>query len=430
MPEAAGIESALDLSGTFDAADTNVFFMSAALQYDKNNVSLVLTREFQQQNLSPRHNSLAAALNNLDAVSNENARTLLDELARLSSSEVDAAMEVLGGGSLAQGALASITNARSISSVVAQVRSALSGGSTFGLSLASFTGEEENSAQNGYFPQQAATDSETIYWMKGVVGWAQYEGAGTAADSNVYSHGLLAGVAQKWDDYNEFGVFAGYSGQSSSQGTDSTSSNNYNFGMHFKQPLWDGWMAASLSYSYQETESRRLVQIGALTSTATADYPGHAVSLGASVGRDLDFGALTLSPFIGGDVLWLRQEGYSETGAGAANLTVATNTDMLAHVEAGVGFKQSFDHGGWEFTPELKFSLRTELTDPVSSLNATLVGQSFTMTGAERERLSGQVEFGISAQNDNGLTIEVNYAGLYNGKFQDHTAGLRFAKSF
>lgn len=418
------------VTGTFDNASSTIFFMDAALAYEGNDIVLTLTREFQQENLNPRHNSLAAALNNLNAISSGDARDLLDELAGLSAAEVDRAMEVLGGGSLVQGALASITNARSISSVVSQVRSALAGGSTFGLALASFSPEEDTTSQNGFFPQASASDSETIYWMKGLVGWAQYQGAGSAFDSTVNTQGLLAGVAQKWDTYSEFGLFAGFSQQSSSQGNDSSSSDNYNFGFHFKQPLNDGWMAASVSYSYQETDSKRSVAIGAVNATATADYPGHAISLGATFGRDLSWDAATVTPFVGGDLLWLQQDGYTESGAGAANLTVATNTDTIAHIEAGAGIKHSYNQGAWEITPELKFSLRAELTDPVSSLNSTLAGQSFTMTGAERERLSGHVQIGVSAQNDDGLTVEVNYAGLYNEQFNDHTLGLRLAKSF
>ncbi|MCF6344475.1 MAG: autotransporter outer membrane beta-barrel domain-containing protein [Devosiaceae bacterium] len=134
-----------------------------------------------------------------------------------------------------------------------------------------------------------------------------------------------------------FGVSAGYSGSKFSTITAGATSkaDNFQVGVY---GMWGsaataeaGWgLSGALDYTYSMYETRRPINVGGLDLTAAADYGGYSIGgeFKARYGFESEiFGSNSIiSPFAGVNFLNSKNNAFSETGAGALNIS-ATEAD-------------------------------------------------------------------------------------------------------
>src|SRR5690606_24970129 len=101
-------------------------------------------------------------------------------------------------------------------------------------------------------------------------------------------------------------------------------------------------LAGSLAYAANNVSTERNIVFGGINRTAEADYWTHTVGLSGEAAYGFAIGhATTLSPLVTLDAGWSGHGGFTETGAGALDLT--GDSESWARFDTGFGIE--LQHG-------------------------------------------------------------------------------------
>ncbi len=432
------VDGATSISGTFDTVISSSVFFSTELTYGAADISLTATRNISGVAGNSIQTKAAKALEAGLQSGNANAHTLFNSLIPLSESDGRQALQDLGGASAANGTQTVMGGVNTISSVLRQAHHS-SGSGNVGASQSSALGYAPVKKTKNMDAAFDAVDNDTsestlirtALWAKALAGRGFYDGTGGSTGTTTTTGGLLAGVQFEPGDDTFFGAFTGYTATNSAQGTDSTDLGTVNFGVYGETGI-DAWtLSGAAHYGYQMFDSRRRVTVGGTANIAKGDYNGHAFSISGEVSRALlSSPELEFAPYAGLDMHHIKLDGYTETGAGAANLTVAGSDTTLVYGNVGARISRAFDFSGFKVRPELAAGWRRSLTNPSNDITASLAGQSLDIEGSKMSRDALAVGAGLEATYGSGIALEARYDGQIAGSFSDHQASLRLKIPF
>lgn len=194
--------------------------------------------------------------------------------------------------------------------------------------------------------------------------------------------------------------------------------------------MW--YVDAAISYSSNKYESKRYLNFGNINRVARGSYNGNDISGYLEGGYRMAAGSFTITPLV--SVLALRNytDGFTETGAGALNLDVNSNTtDSL---QSGLGVKLSR-----EFKPEKDFTLIPEagakwlheFGDTESNINARFIDApagSFVVSADSVDRDSAVLSLSLSGKKAEKINFFVGYDLGVNKDQVSHgfSGGLRY----
>lgn len=259
-----------------------------------------------------------------------------------------------------------------------------------------------------------------------------------AADANAAAldwwHGGLAGGYQVTGDNALAGLAFGYQRGSASVAARQSQTTLDSFMLGTYGALTDGAnaLAGALTLGTSRVSTHRTVTVGGLTNQAGAEYWTHSVGLSLEASHDLELGnGTTLSPLATLGLGWSGHGGFTETGAGALNLTAAARGAI--HLDAGIG---------------LGLSHVIETEDGALTLSARAAwehsftetpGQSMTFAGgttpfiiqgpsagSDRLRLGA----GLSFDANDGLMMGLNYDGSFSASERVHKANASIGVQF
>jgi outer membrane autotransporter protein len=264
----------------------------------------------------------------------------------------------------------------------------------------------------------------------GIVG--NLDGDGNSADLDYKLAGTTLGLDYRVSERWIAGLAAGYAYTTFDLNERKTSSKANNaqaalYGGYFDPRFYVG---ASARYSYGSNESERRITIGTLDRVASGDFDSHdfgaRVEAGSNVVR---FGTATLQPLAAFDWSQLGQDGFSETGAGALDLDVdsETTTSLLLSVGARV-------HGRFEIddetsmVPELRAMWLHEFgdTDRIvrGRLDGAVTGGDFRVRGAESPRDSALLGLGWSATIGDAVRVFADYDAIVDSRRLEHNFAI------
>lgn len=183
------------------------------------------------------------------------------------------------------------------------------------------------------------------------------------------------------------------------------------------------------AYIHGKFDASRSIAVATLTRSADANFSGNMWKLIGTVGYNADMGGVTLRPFVGVDISDGKVKGFTETGAGALNLTVARidakRTDLIA----------GFDLGAKNTTgiaPYARAAYRYDLKDHSRDISAFFNGNpatGFTVAGISPGRSAVDVDAGLSFGISPGSSIFAGYEGTFRKDLRAHgvSAGFRIA---
>jgi outer membrane autotransporter protein len=183
---------------------------------------------------------------------------------------------------------------------------------------------------------------DSTLWLKPVGSWATQDTHESVAGFDAVSHGLIGGLDGKISDDTRIGVALAWmhsnvDGKSTSSGN-SADIDAYQailYGSHNLSAMPDTTLDWQADIGTNQNKGQRV--IGFMDRVATSDYDSLTAHLGAGLSRDFQVSEqTTLTPGIRADYTWIRDEGYTETGAGALNLKVKQHsTDELILLAEG-----------------------------------------------------------------------------------------------
>jgi len=183
------------------------------------------------------------------------------------------------------------------------------------------------------------------------------------------------------------------------------------------------------SYHMGKLSATKAITIGAYTRSATASAGEDLFKATGKVGFELKAGGVTIEPFVGIDFNKGKIKGFTESGAGAANLTVNSISADRTELLAGVSFTRSKGM----FRPYASATYRSKITGSGNTVTALMNAQAdtqFTVTGLAQSSSQVDANAGVNIVFDDAGALFIGYQGTYRTDYMAHGINLGIRLEF
>lgn len=157
---------------------------------------------------------------------------------------------------------------------------------------------------------------------------------------------------------------------------------------------------------------------GAINQVASATYASVAAEARARLGYTFGLGAASWTPFLDAQARFLHSDGYTETGAGALNRTVAADTILQAEIGPGIRAERTLlDAGGWQVKGAFDLAGRVVLGEYRPSTRSSIFGRTVDNPGVGLGRHVATVGAELAV---GGLGGRWDSAIRYEGRFRQN----------
>ena len=271
-------------------------------------------------------------------------------------------------------------------------------------------------------------------WVAGYGFGGNAQTDGNAAGGTYGSAGTIVALERPLDNEHLIGVFGAYSnlGLRLSGLPQSATANQGLFGGYFLRDVGSMYLLAAASAGFTGYRETRQMTFGDVNSTARGDYDGWSPSAYLEHGHRYQFGRTIVQPYGALQYIYVRQNAFTETGAGTLNQSVGgIDTNALRGL-LGSRFAQVWTtRGGAPILPELRAAWMHEFLEPNSTLNATFApvsGSSFAARGLNFGRDWAVLGTGLQYVMSRNVSLFANYDLLFNANqaWNAGSGGLQF----
>jgi len=435
------------ISGRFDgvegpAGDGTAAFIRASLRYEPDIAHLdIRTLPFDSPEVCTSANQCGVG-SGLERGTASGDRDLRDAAALLQAAGTRAgaqrALTALSGATHAGLGMLALGGFSPFAGMIEQRLAALRSGQmgpggvgTTAMAYASGTAGNPLAAMLMHLPAGPAA-SESSAWLRGYGLFGKLGGDANVAGGVYRGGGVIGGLDRQFTPSFLAGISFGYSnvdadfrGDAGKGGVKAYEGALY--GSHAGGPLrLDGM----LGYARLGFDSERGIAFGPLMRRPRAEYDGDRFSAALEAGYAIDLGWLRAEPLAGLRYTWLRQDDFSETGAGSIGLTTRSQSAQSLLGSLGLRLVESIDMHAGRLSIEARGRWQHEFLDDTIVLDASFIGApaaSFAVQGAPVARDSAVLGAGVALELDRKLTLFADYDVRLNSDLTAHaaTAGLR-----
>ena len=159
------------------------------------------------------------------------------------------------------------------------------------------------------------------------------------------------------------------------------------------------------------------------------------VSSHLQLGHAFERGAWYLRPLLDGGFTYVNTPGFSESGAGGANLMVKSRSETSWSLEPAleIGAEMKLT-GGPVLRPYIKAGLLHFFSGTTPKVSASFQGApagvgGFNISG-RTDRNFGDISLGAEIINLNGANIKIGYSGQFSQRSNSHGGMIKFALPF
>ena len=269
-------------------------------------------------------------------------------------------------------------------------------------------------------------------------GWTAGYGLGgnAASDGNAHGYtfstgGMAVGIDRRLDYATRFGLFYGNGFASTVlDGLADASTIHSNVGgLYLRHRRYDSYWTTIADLGHDDYVSRRNIAFGSINRTAESRHGGWQSTIYNELGHTFYVGPrLGLQPYTALQYIYIRQNGFTETGANSVNLDVSG--DDLDSLRTILGGRVIANPGGALFgCNELAF--RTHWTHELLDRTTGIIGADFAGVGTPAFAVRGVdlgrdwVTTGTDAvwKHGNHLQLRLSYEITYNARQAYHTGG-------
>ena len=278
-------------------------------------------------------------------------------------------------------------------------------------------------------PQPVYVDADKAdgpaLWSHGFGSWGTFDGDGNAADFKRDVGGLFVGADAPVFDNMRLGVVGGYSHSTVSvdDRNSSASSENFDLGV-YGGGQWDRLgVSFGANYTWHNIDTQRSVAFPGVVDSLSADYQARTAQVYGDVGYKLSLGGLNFEPFAGLAYVNLDRDGFQEKGGMAALSGQDSSTDAT-FTTLGVRLENTFKLGEIDVTTSGMVGWRHTF-DKVTptSTDAFAGGNPFTISGVPLAQDVAVFEAGVNAALNEQLSVGISYSGQFGDGLRDQ--GLR-----
>jgi len=246
------------------------------------------------------------------------------------------------------------------------------------------------------------------------------DSSGLALGWETDKSGDLLGLSVSYSDADVDGKSA------SASYTDTTAVQVSAYGTYGKTTDW------MVGYASGDNDTKRSVNFGDLSLTASGKYDSDIFM--AKVGHAFDSsqtGGWTITPKA--DLSWtnISNDGYTETGANAYNLVVASSSNDILTARGGAEFTQRTVDNGTVTIPHFNIMAGYDLNNDGGQTSSTFTGggSAFTTKGVEGENASFQLGFGVDHVSDD-TTVSFDLNNDLRENYNSLSGSLTFKAKF
>jgi outer membrane autotransporter protein len=236
-------------------------------------------------------------------------------------------------------------------------------------------------------------------WMKAFGGEASHDAKGGFAGSKDHVYGTMIGYDTTVNNWL-MGVALGYAKTNVNltdyRSGDGADVQTYQATGYFGRSFGSWYLNGMFTYAMQDYETVRNTHTN--FGVAQGDFNGDLYGLRVIAGMPISFReTLTLTPYAGLEVNYIKQDAYTETGAGVLSLNV--QSDAVYRIRSLIGAELASLtklSNGTAIRPSVRFNWRHEFNDDGVNTTTSLVGggNMFETVGQNVDR----DVFGVSAR--------------------------------
>ena len=378
--------------------------------------------------LTRNQGSVAANLNGL--VSSGRATELFDALNMLPAEQLADAYDSLSGVQHSHSLPQAMRASRQFTQVIGE-RLGWGGSNTntadasrLGIVQLAYNGDDMAGLLEAPKPSEA-------FWLRALGGFGDIDSDGNGAGADYRSSGVALGHDRQVRSDLLAGVAFGYTRSDVDMHAGGSDIDSYQLAVYGRQQGDNTYLDATLGLGHHRINSARAVQFTGFSGTARADYRIHELGLSLEAGR---YYALSdthrLTPFAGLQYGHYRQNGFSESGAGDANLRFDdARMDSLRSVVGARINSVLRSSGGMRFDTTAGLAWVHEHLDSEASLNPAFAVNGnvpFTVDGPAADRDRAQASLGVSAQLSKRTQLDLAYHGEFADSEQQHGVAATF----
>jgi uncharacterized protein with beta-barrel porin domain len=271
-------------------------------------------------------------------------------------------------------------------------------------------------------------------WLAPLGGHASLTGNANAAALDLWSAGLAGGYEITGDNALA-GVAFGYQRGWASVAARQSQSTIDSFMLGTYGALRDGpnTLTGALTIGTSHVATSRTITVGNVTNTANADYWTQSIGLSLEAAHDIELGiGTTLSPLATLDLGWSGHGGFTETGAGAFNLTAAAMGAIQIDAGLGLGISHVIATEGGTLTLSGRAVWEHGVIGGNTGQSMTFAGGTtpFTVTGASPDGDRLKLGAGLTYKANDGLSFGASYTGSFSASGSAHKASVAINVQF
>ncbi len=405
------------VTGTFANANSLYPFLQPSLSYDANNVFLTLKPGgFGAGAGTPNQAAVGRVLDASVAGSTGDLATVIGTMATYTSAQGQAAMNAISGQNYSGFGTANLGGGllfmNSLGQQMALARGGFGGGQRVALAQACETDLPD--ACDG-------APSPWSLWGNALGGTGSIAGNANSATLTYNAGGFATGIDYRFDPRFVAGVGLGFSSGNqwasgfSGQGT----TNSYQASLYASFTQGAFYLDGMAGYGYSDNQMTRQIMLPNLAARTAQGRTGANQFLGqVEAGYRIGLyepAAMSITPFARFQGMTNSQYGFTESGAGALNLTVAAQTTGSARSVLGAEFAGAFGAEGREkLAVQMRLGWAHEYADtsrPVTAAFAGAPGASFTVFGAAPQRDTATLSLAANTAVAQGVSLYARYDG-------------------
>jgi outer membrane autotransporter protein len=259
-------------------------------------------------------------------------------------------------------------------------------------------------------------------------GWSTGYGMGGFAQGN---HGAAGGIfgtggtvacAERFlDEHTAMGFYGAYANMSVRTVDDIDQGASFDegmFGSYFIHHSEHSYLLTAGTMGFAGFRELRRVDTSPFRLTAKGNYNGWNPSAYIERGVHIPIGQTIITPFGALQYIYVRQNPFVETGAGALNLAVAgTDTPAFRSILASRITRVCYLKNGWFVAPEVRAGWVHEFLNPVTTVNSTFApigGPTFPTRGLNLGRDSMITGGGMQLWLTHRLSLYAQYDLNFN----------------
>jgi outer membrane autotransporter protein len=272
-------------------------------------------------------------------------------------------------------------------------------------------------------------------WVKPVGSWTTQDERNGVAGYRADSYGLVGGIDSELGTHTRLGFALSYM-NSDVDGRGSASGNKVDidayqaifYGSRSLQNHPDIEVNWQADIGINKNQGRR--HISFMNRTAKADYDSYTAHIGIGAGKRFELNdTTTIIPSLRADYAYIKDESYTETGAGSLNLDIDSNhVDELIVMAQGHLSHQLNDSTSLTANAGLGY----DFINDTASLTASYTGGgvAFTTKGFDPNPWLARAGVGVNYQLSDSSEITASYDLEGREDFLNQTASVKFRWMF